>query len=76
MEKKDNIIVEAVASGYDATSGKIIATTNGIKKEIPAVVFSKTEVKRLFDLIETQRSTMAISNSSSRSKLISFFKKR
>ncbi len=53
METKDNITIEAVASGSDATSGKIIATTNGIKKEIPAVVFSQTEAKRLFDLYFT-----------------------
>ena len=44
----NSIKVTAEKSGFEATSGKIIASYNGEIKEISAVVFSETEVEKLF----------------------------
>jgi len=44
--KKESLAVKAVVSGKKATSGKLIVQYRGLKKEIPAVVFSRAEIIR------------------------------
>jgi hypothetical protein len=51
---QEEVSIKAYASKESPTSGRITADYNGTTKEIAAVVFSESEVKRLFDGIDLQ----------------------
>ncbi len=57
MKSKNKFTVEATASNGEATSGRISTTLNGERTEIPAVIFSKSEIERLFEMLKTPQQT-------------------
>jgi hypothetical protein len=44
----ETVVVTALGSGEIATSGKIIATSGTVTKEIAAVIFSEEEAEQLY----------------------------
>lgn len=48
----NDITFEAFASKSDPTSGRIVSNVNGVKQTIQAVVFSRSEIDRMFEGVD------------------------
>lgn len=52
-KKISSVLLEAIPSGVEATSGKLVRRNKRLKDiEISAVVFTETEIERMFDGLE------------------------